>query len=37
VDKGNQKIEKVSIKLTAGFDLEMMKPFMEKLEKELLN
>ncbi len=33
VDKGNQKIEKASIKLPVGSDLEMMKPFIEKLGK----
>ncbi|CAA6799978.1 MAG: Valyl-tRNA synthetase (EC [uncultured Sulfurovum sp.] len=33
VDKGNQKIEKASLKLPAGSDLEMMKPFIEKLGK----
>jgi valyl-tRNA synthetase len=33
IDKGNQKIEKASIKLPTGSDLEMMKPFIEKLGK----
>jgi len=33
IDKGNQKIEKASLKLPAGSDLEMMKPFIEKLGK----
>ena len=33
MDKGNQKIEKASLKLPAGSDLEMMKPFIEKLGK----
>jgi len=33
IDKGNQKIEKASIKMPSGSDLEMMKPFIEKLGK----
>ncbi|MCK5855713.1 MAG: valine--tRNA ligase, partial [Sulfurovaceae bacterium] len=33
VDKGNQKIEKASIKLPSGSDEAMMKPFIEKLGK----
>jgi valyl-tRNA synthetase len=33
IDKGNQKIEKASIKLPVGVDSEMMKPFIEKLAK----
>jgi valyl-tRNA synthetase len=33
VDKGNQKIEKASLKMPSGSDLEMMKPFIEKLGK----
>ena len=33
IDKGNQKIEKASVKLPSGSDLEMMKPFIEKLGK----
>ena len=33
IDKGNQKIEKASIKLPTGSDLKMMKPFIEKLGK----
>ncbi|SFV67932.1 Valyl-tRNA synthetase [hydrothermal vent metagenome] len=33
VDKGNQKIEKASIKLSSVSDIEMMKPFIEKLGK----
>jgi valyl-tRNA synthetase len=33
IDKGNQKIEKASIKLPTDSDLEMMKPFIEKLGK----
>jgi len=33
IDKGNQKIEKASIKLPTGSDIEMMKPFIEKLGK----
>jgi len=33
IDKGNQKIEKASIKLPNGADEAMMKPFIEKLGK----
>ena len=33
IDKGNQKIEKASLKMPAGSDFEMMKPFIEKLGK----
>jgi valyl-tRNA synthetase len=33
IDKGNQKIEKASVKVPAGFDVAMMKPFIEKLGK----
>ncbi|HHH51572.1 MAG TPA: valine--tRNA ligase, partial [Campylobacterales bacterium] len=33
IDKGNQKIEKASIKLPLGVDTDMMKPFIEKLAK----
>ncbi len=33
IDKGNQKIEKASIKLPSGSDVAMMKPFIEKLGK----
>ena len=33
IDKGNQKIEKASIKLPSGADEAMMKPFIEKLGK----
>jgi valyl-tRNA synthetase len=33
IDKGNQKIEKASLKMPSGSDLEMMKPFIEKLGK----
>jgi len=33
IDKGNQKIEKASLKMPRGSDLEMMKPFIEKLAK----
>ncbi len=33
IDKGNQKIEKASIKLPTNSNFEMMKPFIEKLAK----
>ena len=33
IDKGNQKIEKASIKLAKKIDTDMMKPFIEKLAK----
>ena len=33
IDKGNQKIEKASVKVPAGSDVAMMKPFIEKLGK----
>jgi len=33
IDKGNQKIEKASVKVPASSDVEMMKPFIEKLGK----
>ncbi len=33
IDKGNQKIEKASIKLATNSNFEMMKPFIEKLAK----
>ncbi len=33
IDKGNQKIEKASIKLPSGSDVEMMRPFIQKLGK----
>jgi len=33
IDKGNQKIEKASLKMPSGSDLAMMKPFIEKLAK----
>ena len=33
IDKGNQKIEKASVKVPAGSDIAMMKPFIEKLGK----
>ena len=33
IEKGNQKIEKASIKLPSGVDTDMMKPFIEKLAK----
>jgi valyl-tRNA synthetase len=33
IDKGNQKIEKAAVKVPAGSDTAMMKPFIEKLGK----
>lgn len=33
IDKGNQKIEKASVKVPAGSDTVMMKPYIEKLGK----
>lgn len=33
IDKGNQKIEKASVKVPVGSDTAMMKPFIEKLGK----